>query len=129
MQQHLRTLAKPVFVSLTLAVLAIMAVMTITAITSSAAMADAVSEGKDLAFDRKKGNCLACHIIAGGSLPGNSGPPLVSMQQRFPDKAKLRAQIYDATKDNPNTLMPPFGRHGILSDAEIDKITTFIHSI
>ncbi len=129
MQQHLRTLAKPVFVSLTLAVLAITAVMTITAITSSAAMADAVSEGKDLAFDRKKGNCLACHIIAGGSLPGNSGPPLVSMQQRFPDKAKLRAQIYDATKDNPNTLMPPFGRHGILSDAEIDKITAFIHSI
>lgn len=129
MQQHLRTLAKPVFVSLTLAVLAIMAVMTIMAITSSAAMADAVSEGKDLAFDRKKGNCLACHIIAGGSLPGNSGPPLVSMQQRFPDKAKLRAQIYDATKDNPNTLMPPFGRHGILSDAEIDKITAFIHSI
>ncbi|MGU9957311.1 MAG: sulfur oxidation c-type cytochrome SoxX [Arenicellales bacterium WSBS_2016_MAG_OTU3] len=126
MQQHLRTLAKPVFVSLTLAVLAITAIM---AITSSAAMADAVSEGKDLAFDRKKGNCLACHIIAGGSLPGNSGPPLVSMQQRFPDKAKLRAQIYDATKDNPNTLMPPFGRHGILSDAEIDKITAFIHSI
>ncbi len=126
MQQHLRTLAKPVFVSLTLAVLAVTA---ITAITGSAAMADAVSEGKDLAFDRKKGNCLACHIIAGGSLPGNSGPPLVSMQQRFPDKAKLRAQIYDATRDNPNTLMPPFGRHGILSDAEIDKITTFIHSI
>jgi sulfur-oxidizing protein SoxX len=85
--------------------------------------------GKELAFDRKLGNCLACHMIAGGSQPGNIGPPLVAMKARYPDAAKLRAQIYDATVANPNTMMPPFGRHNMLSADQIDKITAFIHSL
>ena len=46
--------------------------------TAVAAGADVVSEGKEIAFDRRKGNCLACHAIdaPGASLPGNIGPPL-----------------------------------------------------
>ncbi|WJW76187.1 sulfur oxidation c-type cytochrome SoxX [Thiohalobacter sp. IOR34] len=88
-----------------------------------------IEQGKEIAFNRKKGNCLACHQIAGGKLPGNIGPPLVAMQARFPDKAKLRAQIWDPTKRNPNTIMPPFGRHKILSESEIDKVVEFIHSL
>lgn len=88
-----------------------------------------IAEGKKIAFDRKKGNCLACHMIAGGSLPGDIGPPLVAMKARFPNKATLRAQIWNASASNPNTIMPPFGRHQILSDSEIDKITDFIHSL
>jgi len=48
------------------------------------------------------------------------------MEARFPNVSALRAQIWDATKNNPNTIMPPFGRHNMLSDAEIDKIVTFI---
>ncbi len=95
----------------------------------SAATAGAVEDGKKVAFDRKKGNCLACHAIEGGSLPGNIGPPLVNMSERYPDKAKLRAQIWDATQTNPNTIMPPFGRHGILSDTEINKVVEFIYSL
>ena len=97
--------------------------------TASAATASEIAAGKELAFNRKKGNCLACHAIAGGSLPGNIGPPLIAMEARFPDAKVLRAQIWDATKNNPNTIMPPFGRHNMLSDAEIDKIVTFIHSL
>ena len=85
--------------------------------------------GKQLAMARDKGNCLACHAIADGELPGNIGPPLVYMQQRFPDKAQLRAQIWDATVRNPNTMMPPFGRHRILNDEEIDLIVDYIHSL
>lgn len=90
---------------------------------------DAVAQGKEIAFDRKKGNCLGCHAIEGGSLPGNIGPPLIAMKARFPDKAKLRAQIWDATARNPYTPMPPFGKHGALSDKEIDLITEFIHTL
>ena len=97
--------------------------------TSANADAATIAEGKKIAFNRKKGNCLGCHIIAGGSLPGNVGPPLIAMKARFPDKAKLRVQIWDATVNNPNTIMPPFGRHNILSDKEIDKIVDFIHSL
>ncbi|RLA13610.1 MAG: sulfur oxidation c-type cytochrome SoxX [Gammaproteobacteria bacterium] len=97
--------------------------------TASAATASEIAAGKELAFDRKKGNCLACHAIEGGSLPGNIGPPLIHMRARFKNPAVLRAQIWDASANNPNTIMPPFGRHNMLSDAEIDKIVTFIHSL
>ena len=88
-----------------------------------------VAQGKDIAFDRKKGNCLACHAIEGGDLPGNIGPPLVAMSARFPDPERLRAQIWDPTAANPDTIMPPFGLHGILSEDEIDKIVVFVQTL
>ena len=91
--------------------------------------ASVVEQGKAIAFDRKKGNCLACHQIAGGDLPGNIGPPLVAMKARYPDKSRLRAQIWDATKTNTNSIMPPFGRQQILSESEIDKIVEFIYTL
>ncbi len=98
-------------------------------VTSANADEATIAEGKKIAFNRKKGNCLGCHMITDGALPGNVGPPLIAMKARFPDKAKLKAQIWDATVANPKTIMPPFGRHNILSDQEVDKITDFIHSL
>ncbi|VAW52714.1 Sulfur oxidation protein SoxX [hydrothermal vent metagenome] len=95
--------------------------------------ASAIAQGKKLAFNKKKGNCLACHEIKGGKLPGNIGPSLsipgVAMKDRYPDKSKLRAQIYDARGRNPNTIMPPFGAHEIISEAELDNIVEFIYSL
>ena len=88
-----------------------------------------VEEGREIALDRKKGNCMACHVIAGATLPGNIGPPLVAMKARFPDKAKLREQIWDSSQINPRSLMPPFGRHEILTEDEIDKVVEFVHSL
>ena len=85
--------------------------------------------GKDIAFDRKKGNCLGCHVIDDGELPGALGPALVNMQDRYPDKARLREQIWDATKRNPLTSMPPFGKHRMLTEEEIDKIVDYIYSL
>jgi len=88
-----------------------------------------IKEGKKLSFNKKKGNCLACHLIAGGDQAGNIGPPLIAMKARFPDKAVLKAQITDARAKNPNTMMPPFGTHGILTAKEIDLITDFVHNL
>ncbi|MBL4711970.1 MAG: sulfur oxidation c-type cytochrome SoxX [Gammaproteobacteria bacterium] len=88
-----------------------------------------LAEGKEIAFNRKKGNCLACHQIKGGSLAGNIGPPLLAMKARFPSYDKLRAQIYDARTNNPNTIMIPFGPHAVMSDKEIDLVTKFIHTL
>ena len=88
-----------------------------------------IAEGKSIAFNKKKGNCLACHQIEGGNLPGNIGPPLLAMKARFPDKSKLHAQISDSRISNPNTIMPPFGAHEILSASEIDKVVEFIYSL
>lgn len=92
-------------------------------------MASPMEEGKNLSFDRKKGNCLACHMIPGGLAPGNIGPPLIAMKARFPDRAKLKAQIVDPLKANPESSMLPFGTHGILSKDEIEKVVDFIWSL
>lgn len=97
--------------------------------TSFAATEEEIAQGNKLAFDRKKGNCLACHAIAGGALAGNIGPPLVAMKARFPDKGEVRAQIADPTVKNPRTIMPPFGKHGILTDKEINLITEYIYTL
>lgn len=89
----------------------------------------AVEKGKKVAVNRKKGNCLACHVMDDGALPGNIGPPLVAMKARFPDKAKLREQIWDATKKNPNSMMPPFGRHGVLTEEEVDVVVEYVYTL
>ena len=97
--------------------------------------ADAATKGWCTLINRKKGNCLACHDVVTKKWPdglpasGNIGPPLVSMKTRFPDKAKLRAQIWDPTVINPNSSMLPFGRHKVLSESEIDNIVTFLYTI
>jgi sulfur-oxidizing protein SoxX len=88
-----------------------------------------VEKGKAVAFDRKKGNCLACHAMDDGTLPGNIAPPLISMKLRYPDKQKLHDQIWDATVANPNTIMPPFGRHRIISEEEIDQIVEYVYTL
>lgn len=104
------------------------AAFALTPATTSAAESE-LEKGKALAFDRKLGNCLACHAMDDGQLAGNIGPPLISMKLRFPDKAKLRAQIWDATEKNPNSIMPPFGRHEMLSEEQIDLITDYVYSL
>jgi sulfur-oxidizing protein SoxX len=57
------------------------------------------------------------------------GPPLVAMKARFPDKVKLRAQIHDPTINNPNTMMPPFGKYDILSADEIDAVVEWVYTL
>jgi sulfur-oxidizing protein SoxX len=101
--------------------------------TPAAAAAPAKEEtGKQLAFNNRKGNCLACHgmpTVPDAESTGLYGPPLIAMSARFPDKAKLRAQIWDATAFNPSTSMIPFGKHGVLTEAEIDKVTDFVYGL
>ena len=87
------------------------------------------------AINRRQGNCLGCHTIMVNPWPegfppgGNLAPPLVAMKQRFPDTEKLRAQIHDATQFNEHSRMPPFGKHGILTEEQIDSIVAFLLTI
>ncbi len=85
--------------------------------------------GRELSFSTAKGNCLACHQLPGdpGAITSaNIGPPLIAMKGRYPDRARLRAQIWDATAFNPSTVMPPFGKHKVLTENEIDRIVDYI---
>ncbi len=84
--------------------------------------------GQTLAFDRAKGNCLTCHDIKGGDAPGNVGPQLADMKKRFPDRKELAAVVFDETKRNPLTVMPPFGRNLILTNDEIEAVVDFLYT-
>ena len=110
---------------------AVVGALLLTSFPASAAdgASSIVEKGKAVAFDRKKGNCLACHMTGDGTLPGNIGPPMIGMKARFPDKAKLRAQIWDSTVVNPNSIMIPFGRNRVLSEEELDQIVEYVYTL
>ena len=89
----------------------------------------AVEEGRKLAFDRGKGNCLVCHVIKGGENPGTLGPELVDLKSKYPSREELVAIVFDETKRNPLSVMPPFGRNRILNAKEIDAIVDFLQTL
>ena len=96
---------------------------------TTAAAQSGVAEGQRLAFDRTKGNCLSCHEIRGGDLPGSIGPALKGIRGKYPDRNDLIAILTDETRRNPQTAMPPFGRNRILTEQEIDAIVDFLQTL
>jgi sulfur-oxidizing protein SoxX len=101
----------------------------IVTIGPAAAQSPGASDGQRLAFDRNKGNCLTCHAIKGGDLPGSIGPPLKDIKSRYPERGALVAILTDETSRNPLTVMPPFGRNHILTEQEIDAIVDFLQTL
>jgi sulfur-oxidizing protein SoxX len=79
-----------------------------------------------------KGHCIACHRLPQGAGPqtrADLGPALEGRRMREVGKGGLRAVLVDATRANAATVMPPFGRHRILEDAEIDRLVEFLHGL
>jgi sulfur-oxidizing protein SoxX len=99
------------------------------AFASPACAQSNTAEGQKIAFDRGKGNCLTCHVIAGGDLPGSIGPELKNIKTRYPDRNDLVAIVTDETKRNPQTVMPPFGRNRILTEQEINAVVDFLQTL
>jgi sulfur-oxidizing protein SoxX len=87
------------------------------------------SEGRNIAFDRGKGNCLSCHDIKGGELAGTIGPALKDIKSKYPDRNDLVAIVTDETKRNPQTVMPPFGRNHVLTEQEINAVVDFLQTL
>lgn len=89
-------------------------------------------EGRRLFLDPKKGNCIACHQVPGDPTITSSsriGRPLTEIRKQYPDVAKLRAIIWDLGSTAPDTIMPPYGRHRILTEAEIDAVVRYIEDL
>ena len=42
-----------------------------------------IAAGKKIAWNRRGGNCLACHVMDNGELPGNTPPTLMMMMKQF----------------------------------------------
>lgn len=89
-------------------------------------------DGRALFLDPGKGNCTACHQSSADPPPATAsriGPPLARVKQQIPDRAKLREIIRDAGSIWPDTVMPPYGRHRILTEIEIDAIAAYVETL
>ena len=80
------------------------------------------ANGKKIVINRKKGNCLACHVmpIPEQQFHGKTGPDLMGAGERF-DEATLRMRLVDSKVIHANTMMPSFyktGQHRVLKKFE-----------
>ncbi len=88
-------------------------------------------DGRQLFIDPRKGNCATCHPIDVNTRISEKlkvGPDLAGIKMRLPDRAQLRAAIWDMSDKNPNTIMPPYGKHRILTEAEIDAVVRYLEN-
>jgi sulfur-oxidizing protein SoxX len=83
----------------------------------------APSDGKKLVAQ----HCEQCHEIKGITDFGNIGPSLVDVKSRYPDRKDVATIIFDETKRNPQTVMPPFGRNLILTKQEIETVVDYLY--
>ena len=57
------------------------------------------------------------------------GPRLDAARLKGWDRARLRDLLDDPTRANPDTVMPPYGRHRLLDDREIERLIDFLHAL
>jgi len=126
---HRRTSGKsPLIVSFCRKSAPLLALLASLAATAPGHAQSAAAEGQKLAFDRGKGNCLVCHAIKGGEYPGTIGPELSDIKSKY-KRDELIEIVFDETKRNPQTAMPPFGRNRILTEQEISAIVDFLQTL
>ena len=91
------------------------------------------AKGAELVADRNRGgSCLACHVMgpAGNAdLPGNVAPDLSEIGSAGREDEWLFNYIYDARVYNPETVMPPWGSHGLFNDQEINDMVAFLKTL
>lgn len=88
---------------------------------------DAVA-GRKVVINRKKGNCLACHVmpIPEEQFHGKVGPDLAGVAKRM-DEATLRMRVVNPKVLNEGTMMPSFfmtGQHRVTKKFEGKTILT-----
>ncbi|MEG3620363.1 sulfur oxidation c-type cytochrome SoxX, partial [Magnetovibrio sp. PR-2] len=103
---------------------------------------DAVN-GKKVVIGRKKGNCLACHMmpIPEQQFHGMTGPDLNGVGDRM-DEAELRMRIVDPKIIDSDTMMPSFYRTAdlhrvlkkfegktILSPQEVEDVVAYLKTL
>ncbi len=85
-----------------------------------------LQQGRKLTIDL----CQACHFFEGTTQAGTVGPPLLAMKPRFPDRQKLEKIIYDPHRNTkPDSMMPPFGRNGLIDDHQTQLIIDYLYTL
>ena len=104
-----------------------------------AAWAGNAEKGKAIATAGGEASCILCHAVPGAQRrAGDMGPSLAGIGRRL-SAEQLKARIVDASRVNPDTAMPPYGRtqglyqvasayrgKPLLSDGQIDDVVAFL---
>lgn len=101
------------------------------------------ARGRAIAFDPERGNCTICHPAPGGDArtQGNVAPTLAGVAGRLAE-GQIRLRLVDATRLNPQTIMPPYYRvenlhrvgeqwrgRPVLQAREIEDIVAFLMTL
>lgn len=92
----------------------------------------AANEALELFVRPEKGHCIACHQLPPGAGPATRsdvGPKLEGSRMRALGREGIREVLVDPMRRNPDTVMPPFGRHHVLDAREIERLTEFLHAL
>ncbi len=84
--------------------------------------------GRAIAFSGR-GNCLNCHELPGDDWPGTFGSALVGYGRHQHRDADVYQQVFDARLFNPNSVMPPYGTFGLLSEQDIRDLVAYLQSL
>jgi sulfur-oxidizing protein SoxX len=90
------------------------------------------TEGREIFTRPDRGNCIACHQVPEGSGPAvrsDVGPRLDAARLKGWDRRRLRELLEDPMASNPDTVMPPYGRHRILDGREIDGVVDYLNAL
>jgi len=80
----------------------------------------------------EKGQCAACHQLppgVGTATRNDVGPRLEGARMRSLGREALRDVLVDPTRRNPESVMPPYGRHRLLDEREIERLIEFLHAL
>lgn len=111
--------------------------------TSLTGVSGDAANGKKIAINRKKGNCLACHAMS--DIPeqqfhGQTGPSLDGIGSNQ-NAAELRMRMVDSKVINADTMMPSFYKNDqyrvlkkfqgktILSAQEVEDVVAYLLTI
>ena len=70
------------------------------------------ARGRAIVANRQVGLCLLCHSgpFPGGAVPGQIWRQILKAPARAGREGQLRLRIVDASRLNPDTIMPPYYR-------------------
>ena len=69
------------------------------------------AQGREIAFNRERGNCIVCHVIPAPDdrAHGDVGPSLRGVAGRL-SEGQMRLRLVDGRRLNPASLMPSYHR-------------------
>jgi sulfur-oxidizing protein SoxX len=101
------------------------------------------ARGREIAFNRERGNCIVCHVIPAADDRGHGdvGPSLKGVASRL-SEGQMRLRLVDGRRLNPASLMPsyhsvdgltrvakPYAGKPVLAAQEIEDVLAYLMTL